>query len=187
VQTIIDVVVALTAIYAAAMSTINQLQIRRQMQRKLSVRIKQTIMDLPRIPDRAGGRAGTPVHVFMIQAVNPGLTSVVVKGARLLLPDGTLLDKGIAPKEANRWFPFELAPGDDQVLLVDAYEVLEAMKGSHPSGKVAVQGLIITPLQRFKSNKLRLNAGRLSGEIQRVEGKWRASEVWGRWRISGEE
>lgn len=73
-QLIIEIILAIAAIYGAAMSTINQLQIRRQMQRRLSVSMKQAVVELPRIPDAHGGRSAAPVHVFMLHAVNSGLT-----------------------------------------------------------------------------------------------------------------
>ncbi len=95
VQIIIDIVIAITAVYAAAMSTINQFQIHRQMQGVLSVNMKQTVIDLPRIPDGSGGRTATPVHVFVIHMVNPGLTPVMLKGAGMILPDGKFLTQGL--------------------------------------------------------------------------------------------
>jgi hypothetical protein len=65
-QVIINIILALTAIYAAAVSTINLLQMRRQMQRRLVVSMKQGKMQLPRIPDDLGGRSAASVHVFII-------------------------------------------------------------------------------------------------------------------------
>jgi hypothetical protein len=54
VQLIINIILALAAIGGIVLGIINQLQIRRQIQRKLLVSMKQAVMDLPRIPDAQG-------------------------------------------------------------------------------------------------------------------------------------
>jgi len=173
VQFLIDVVVAITAIYAAAMSTINLLQIRRQMQRIVSVTMKQAVMDLPRIPDGAGGMAATPVHVFVIHMVNPGLTPVLLKGAGMILPGSTFLTQGFAAIRRDKQFPLELGPGDDHEVHMDAYEVQKAMQGNGIAGKAIVQGYITTPLKRYRSNRVRLDMKLLADNIKLTEGAWR--------------
>jgi hypothetical protein len=173
VQVIIDLVIAITAVYAAAMSTINQLQIRRQMQRIVSVNMKQAVMDLPRIPDGSGGRTATPVHVFVIHVVNPGLTPVMLKGAGMILPDGKSLTQGFAALRRDKQFPLELGPGDGHEVHIDAYEVQKAMQGNGIAGKAIVQGYITTPLKRYKSKRIRFDMKLLADNIKRTEGTWR--------------
>src|SRR5258708_283067 len=55
------------------------------MQRRLLVRVKQQVIQLPRIPDGQGGFAAASVHVFTIQVVNTGLTPVILKGTGMIL------------------------------------------------------------------------------------------------------
>jgi hypothetical protein len=173
VQVIIDIILAITAIYGAAMSTINQLQIRRQMQRTLLVSVKQDVMQLPRIPTDSGGRTVAPVHLFIIQAVNSGLTPVILKDTGMILPGGKFLTQGFVPKLGSKQFPLELVPGADHEVRVDAHEVLKAIKGNGISGEVIVQGYFTTPLKQYKSKKVRLNMELLSNDIKRTEGAWR--------------
>lgn len=172
-QLILTIVIAITAVYAAAMSTINQLQIRRQMQRIVSVKMKQAVMELPRIPDEQGGMAAASVHVFVIHVVNPGLTPVLLKGAGMILPGGRFLTQGFAALRRDKQFPLELGPGVDHEVHMDAYEVLKAMQGNGIAGNVVVQGYITTPLKQYKSRRVRVDMKLLADSIQRTEGTWR--------------
>ena len=173
VQIIFDVILAITALYGAVMSTVSLLQIRRQMQRTLVVSVKQAVMSLPRIPTDSGGRVATLVHVFIIQAVNPGLTPVVLKDVGMRLPNDTFLTQGFVPKQGSKRFPLELAPGDDHEVHIDAYEVLQFIKGCGISGKVIIQSYFTTPLKQYKSKRVCLDTAALSKDIKRVEGAWR--------------
>ena len=179
-QIILDIVIAITAIYAAAMSTINQLQIRRQMQRILSVTMKQAVMELPRIPDQQGGRTATPVHVFVIHVVNPGLTPVMLKDAGMILPDGKCLTQGFAAIRRDKQFPLELGPGDDHEVHIDAYEVQKALQGNSIAGKAIVRGYITTPLKQYRSRRVRVDMKLLADNIKRTEGAWRKQVVLNR-------
>src|SRR5436305_7450431 len=170
VQIIFDVILAITALYGAVMSTVNQLQIRRQMQRILAVRVKQAVMSLPRIRTESGGRVATPVHVFIIQAVNSGLTPVVLKDVGMRLPNDMFLTQGFVPKQGSKRFPLELAPGDDHEVHIDAYEVLQAIKGCGISGNVIIQSYFTTPLKQYKSKRVCLDTAALSKDIKRVDG-----------------
>jgi hypothetical protein len=172
VQLSINIILALAAIGGIVLGIINQLQIRRQMQRKLLVSMKQAVMDLPRIPDAQGGRNLAPVHLFIIQAVNSGLLSVPLKGAGVMFPDGKFLTKAFSPTR-DKQFPLELLPGDDHEVHVDAYDVLHAVKGNGIKGEIVVQGYFTTPLKQYKSKKVHLNVEQLSNQVQHTEGAWR--------------
>jgi hypothetical protein len=172
VQLIINVILAITAIYGAAMSTVNQLQIRRQTQRRLLVSVKQAVMDLPRIPDAHGGRSLASVHLFIIQSVNSGLLPVTLKDAGIIFSNGKFLTKAFSPRH-DKQFALELPPGNDHEVHVDAYEVLKAIKGNGISGHVIVQGYFTTPLKQYKSKKVHLNVEQLSNQVQHTEGAWR--------------
>ena len=171
-QLIINIILAIAAIYGAAMSTVNQLQIRRQMQRRLSVSVKQAVMDLPRIPDAQGGRSAAPVHLFIIQAVNSGLLPVTLKDAGIIFPDGKFLTKAFSPRR-DKQFPLELLPGNDHEVHVDSYDVLNAIKGNGINGEIVVQGYFTTPLKQYKSKRVRLNVELLAKDIKLTEGAWR--------------
>jgi hypothetical protein len=164
-QLIINVILAIAAVYGAVMSTINQIQIRRQTQRRLLVSMKQDVRQLPRIPDAQGGRTAASVHLFVIQAVNSGLVPVTLKGTGMILPDGNLLTQGFVPKQGSKPFSLELVSGADHEVHMDAYEVLKAIKGNGISGHVIVQGYFTTPLKQYKSKKVHLNVEQLSSDI----------------------
>jgi len=172
VQFIINIILAIAAIYGAAMSSINQLQIRRQTQCRLSVSVKQAVMDLPRIPDGYGGRAATSVHLFIIQSVNSGLVPVTLKDAGIIFSNGKFLTKAFSPRH-DKQFPLELPPGNDHEVHVDTYDVLNAIKGNGISEEVVVQGCFTTPLKQYKSKKIRLNVEELVNNVELTEGAWR--------------
>jgi hypothetical protein len=172
VQLIINVILAITAVCGVVIGIINQIQIRRQTQRRLLVSMKQGVRQLPRIPDGYGGRAATSVHLFIIQAVNSGLTPVTLKDAGIILPDGKFLTKAFSPRH-DKQFTLELPPGNDHEVHVDVYDVLNAIKGNGISEEVVVQGCFITPLKQYKSKKVHLNVEQLSNQVQHTEGAWR--------------
>ena len=171
-QLIINVILAITAICGVVMGAINQIQIRRKTQRRLSVSVKQAVMDLPRIPDAQGGRSLAPVHLFIIQAVNSGLLPVTLKDAGIIFSNGKFLTKAFSPRH-DKPFSLELMPGADHEVQVDAYDVLKAIKGNGISGNVIVQGYFTTPLKQYKSKKVHLNVEQLSSDIKLTEGAWR--------------
>ncbi len=171
-QVIINIVLATVAVYGAVLSTINLLQRRRETQQRLSVNMKQTVMELPRIPDGSGHRSAAPVHVFIIQAVNSGLLPVTLKDAGIQFSGGVFLAKAFSPRY-DKQFPLELAPGDDLEVHVDAYGVLKDMKGNGISGDVVVRGCFTTPLKQHKSKKVRLNVELLANNVELTEGSWR--------------
>ncbi len=172
-QVIINIILALAAIGGIVLGIINQLQIRRQMQRRLLVRVKQQVIQLPRIPDGQGGFAAASVHVFTIQVVNTGLTPVILKGTGMILPDGKLLPQGFVAERRDKQLPLELAPGADHEVRGDAYPVLKALKQNGNSGKVIVRGYFTTPLKQYKSKRVRLNVELLAKNIKLTEGAWR--------------
>src|SRR6266446_3372590 len=172
VQLIIEIILAVVAIYGAALSTINQLQMRQQTQRRLLVSMRQVVAELPRIPDGYGSRSAAPVHVFKIQAVNSGLLPVTLKDAGVIFPDGKFLTKAFSPR-LDKQFPLELVPGDDHEAHVDAYDVLNAIRGNGISGEIVVQGYFTTPLKQYKSKRVRLNVELLAMDIKLTEGAWR--------------
>jgi hypothetical protein len=172
VQLIIEIILAVVAIYGAALSTINQLQMRQQTQRRLLVSMRQVVAELPRIPDAQGGMSLAPVHLFIIQAVNSGLLPVTLKDAGIIFPDGKFLTKAFSPRH-DKQFPLELVPGDDHEVHVDVYDVLNAIGGDGISGEIVVQGYFTTSLKQYKSKRVRLNVELLAKAIKLTEGAWR--------------
>ncbi len=171
-QLIINVILAITAVCGVVIGIINQIQIRRQTQRRLLVSMKQDVRQLPRIPDGYGGRAATSVHLFIIQSVNSGLLPVTLKDAGIIFSNGKFLTKAFSPRH-DKQFPLELLPGNDHEVHVDAYDVLNGIKGNGISGNVIVQGYFTTPLKQYKSKMVHLNVEELVNNVELTEGVWR--------------
>lgn len=173
VQIIIDIILAITAIYGAVIGTINQLQLRKQMRRTLRVSIQQEVMQLGRIPNGSGGLKNTPVHVFVVKAVNPGLTTNALKDVGIKLPHKKILTQGFEHDRGRTWFPMDLIPGTDFETHIDAYLVLKAMLSSNVHGKVSMRGYFSTALKQYRSKRFRFNVDPLIEDINRTEGAWR--------------
>jgi hypothetical protein len=152
---IIAVAGILIAIYGGVLSTINQLQIHRQMRQMLLVKVDPAVKTV----QRTNGSGGI-IAVLTIQVVNSGLRPVVLKEGGLKLPDDQLV-------KSERG-GFTLAPGDDYGVHIEANEVLRAIKQENIADKVVVRGYFMTPLRRYESKKISLDIKLLENDVERI-------------------
>jgi hypothetical protein len=123
-----QIVTVIVAVYAAVLSTLNLLSIRKEKKRQLSVKMSWEWLAYPKRSSDT---------MLLIEIANPGYRPVTVQTPYIKLPRGGSL---IFPwPTAEVRFPHELAEGKSCSLWVEEAEVKRCLKEKGYSGEVKLR------------------------------------------------
>jgi hypothetical protein len=123
-----QIITALVAVYGAALSTLNLINIQKEKKRQLSVKMSRGWLTFPK---------GLSGNMLLIEVGNPGYRPVTVQTPYIKLPHEESLVFPLPTAEVR--FPHELQEGKRCLMWVEEAEVKRSLKEKGYSGKVKLR------------------------------------------------
>jgi len=145
---VITIIMAIVALYGAALSTYNAIQQRKE--KKPSIKVSQGI---GMITDAMGGLSDA---MIVLTAANTGHIPVTLASAGLFLPNSQQMI--FPPLALNVRFPYELVPGKSCRIYREATSIVKSIKEQQYNGKIDVVVFFQDEVgNTYKSKKTKLD------------------------------